>query len=102
MDEIVIKIIAISGEARSNALMAIDQAIEDNIDQAEAMMARSHESLTAAHEYHTKLLTKEAQGDPIAINLLLIHASNILSNAEAAYDYAEKLIKVIKTKLHRA
>lgn len=99
MEEQIIKIIAIGGEARSCALMAIDGAIEGDFQKAEEMMEKSRAATSMAHEFHTQLLTMETKGAPVEVNLLLIHASNILSNAEGAYDYAEKLIKLIQTKL---
>ena len=51
-----------------------------------------------AHEAHTKLLFAEANGEKVEINLLLIHASNHMSNAEMLVNVAECFINSYKTR----
>lgn len=99
INEISCQIIAFAGDGKSYALEAIDNAERGDIDGAYEALKKCDESILKAHEIHTSLLVKEAQ-DPgcIQATMMLIHASNHLSNAEVSRDLVEHFINIYKKK----
>lgn len=97
INEIACQIIAFAGDGKSYALEAIADAERNDFESAEENLKHCDESILKAHEIHTSLLVKEAQ-DPgcITATMMLIHASNHLSNAELSRDFADKLINLYK------
>lgn len=99
INEISCQIIAFAGDGKSYALEAIDNAELGNFDEAEQLLNKCDESILKAHEIHTNLLVKEAQNPGcIQATMMLIHASNHLSNAEISRDLAERFINFYKKK----
>lgn len=99
INEISCQIIAFAGDGKSYALEAIDNAERGDIDGAYEALKKCDKSILKAHEIHTSLLVKEAQ-DPgcIQATMMLIHASNHLSNAEVSRDLVEHFVNIYKKK----
>lgn len=97
INEIACQIIAFAGDGKSYVLEAIDNAENGNLLEAEENLQKSDEAIQRAHEIHTSLLVKEAQ-DPGCVvgTMMLIHASNHLSNAELSRDLADRIINLCK------
>ena len=83
------QIISSAGEARSIAILAVEEAKKGNIKKAREMLAQAKEAMLEAHEAQTKLITQEMSGDPIAINVLLIHSQDHLMTTIAYHQSAE-------------
>ena len=59
LEEIAMMIIANSGQARSDAFAALQEAKKGNFEDAEKLLKEAEESLQTAHESHRELLKME-------------------------------------------
>lgn len=75
-------IIAYSGESISSSMEAVEAARQGDQKAVLERMASADEALAKAHEVHTELLVREANGEKIEMSLMLIHASTHMANAE--------------------
>ena len=90
------KMIASAGNAKSSSLMAIREAREGNFDAAEELLKAADEDLHDAHRMQTEMLTEEARGNSVKLNIILIHAQDHLSGAILARDFAEEFIALYR------
>ncbi|QDO91006.1 PTS lactose/cellobiose transporter subunit IIA [Dolosigranulum pigrum] len=94
--ETTMTLITYGGNAKSSAMEAIYAAKESNFELAEKKLEEASESLKKAHNSQTALLTQEASGDSVELNLLMVHAQDHLMNAITFKDLATELIDVYK------
>ncbi len=93
MDEMIIfGLITASGNAKSDAMEAIQHAKVGNIEAARASIEEAEASLREAHKTQTSLIQSEAKGDKIEVSILLIHAQDHLMNAIMMKDIATEFI----------
>ncbi|MDX8000513.1 PTS lactose/cellobiose transporter subunit IIA [Xenorhabdus sp. Reich] len=88
----IIALLVHSGSARSNALMALQQAKEGNFQQAEVLMEESRQETRAAHVIQTKLIGLDEGCGKLSINLITVHAQDHLMNAMVIQDLANNII----------
>lgn len=91
-------IIANSGDARSYAFRALEEAKGGNFKEAEKMLVKSQESANLAHKAQTELLVKEANGEKQEINVLLIHSQDHLMTSMLAVELINEIILLYKNK----
>ena len=91
-------IIANSGDARSYAFRALEEAKVGNFEAAEEMLNKSQESANLAHKAQTDLLIKEANGEKQEINVLLIHSQDHLMTSMLAVELITEFIVLYKNK----
>lgn len=91
VEELAVFIIANAGDSKSNSIAAIEAAKEGDFKKAHECLELSEKALVEAHKSHTHLIVKDSQGG-IPLTFLLVHASNHLSNAELAKEFAEQLV----------
>lgn len=96
IEQKIMEMIAYSGESRSYATKGIHRAAEGSFEEAEELIRQSEESLLNAHQRHTDLLVYEAQGNPLEISMLLIHATQHLAIAEVMNQMACETITILK------
>lgn len=89
---IAMNIIANSGEARSFAFRALDEAKKGNYEESEKLMKSSKESAIEAHKVQTELLVSEADGEKADINVLLIHSQDHLMTSMLAQELIKEII----------
>ncbi|MDZ7835104.1 MAG: PTS lactose/cellobiose transporter subunit IIA [Alkalibacterium sp.] len=94
--EIVMTLIMHGGDARSSSMEAIHAAKDEDYDLARTKLEGADASIKKAHVIQTELLSKEASGEHIEINLLLVHAQDHLMNAMTYRDLAEEMIDLYK------
>lgn len=97
-EEIIMQLIASSGEARSRCLKAIRKARQGDFPIAETLLVEVKNFLIQAHKIQTKLIQSEIQGEPFPISLLIIHAQDHLMNAMTMRDLAIEIIEILKEK----
>ena len=85
-DAIVMNLVVNSGEARSIAMEAFEEAT--------AKIAQARETINAAHNFQTELVQKEINNDPVPMSLLMCHGQDHLMTAMVVIDLAEKFIEV--------
>ena len=84
LEEIAMMIIANSGQARSDAFAALQEAKKGNFEDAEKLLKEAEESLQTAHESHRELLKM--------VSILLCHAQDHLMGSALALDLIREMI----------
>lgn len=91
-------IIANSGDARSFAFQALEEAKQGNFDMADQLMKKSDEAANLAHKAQTELLFAEANGNKQDINVLLIHSQDHLMTSMLASELIKEIMLLYKNK----
>ncbi|QIQ20503.1 PTS lactose/cellobiose transporter subunit IIA [Zophobihabitans entericus] len=99
-EEIIMQLITNSGDARSSCLKAIRSARKGDFAEADALLAKTKESLSLAHKTQTTLIQNEMKGESFPVSLLIIHAQDHLMNAITMRDLATEIIEILKAKTH--
>lgn len=95
-DLISMQIIASSGDARSSAFGALEEAKNGNFEEADELLKQCNVAATEAHKAQTQLLFDEANGTKHDINVLLIHAQDHLMSSMLATELIKELIELYK------
>lgn len=95
-EELTFGIIATAGAARSAAFEALRAAQADDFEKADTLMAQSREAGLSAHERQTQLLTEEARGNHVAVDVMLVHAQDHLMTAMLAQDLITEMIRMCR------
>ena len=90
------QIISNSGDAKSYLFEALKDAREENFKDAEECIKKAEKSLEKAHEFHSKILTQEAQNESIKISLLLVHAEDQLACTGMLLDITKEMLLMNK------
>jgi len=75
------EIIGYAGDSKSHSKLAIDAAREGNFDEIKEHLKLAEQGMLEAHECQTGLLTEEANGNPIPVNIITVHAQDHLTMA---------------------
>lgn len=94
--EVATELIAHAGVAKSCALEAIDEASEGRFDSAEELIQEGRAEMVSAHDAQFGLLSQEASGNPVDVNIILVHALDHLTMAVMTLDLAERIISLQK------
>lgn len=96
-ETIVMELVVKGGNARSNAILAIQAAREKNFERASALMGECRRALLSAHEVQTKLIQEELNGEgETRMSLIMIHGQDHLMNAMTVQDLAEQMIEMYR------
>lgn len=90
------EMIAANGSARSYFMEAIEAAKEGDFEEAEKLMEEGEKMLAEGHHAHGGLLTQEASGDKVKVDLLLVHAEDQMMSAETFRIMAMEIIDIHK------
>lgn len=85
-----------AGNAKSTALMAIEAARDFDFEEAERCLKEATENMRKAHQAQFDMIQQEAGGNPIEVNIILVHAQDHLTMAMMARDNAEEFINLYK------
>ncbi|WP_042461505.1 PTS lactose/cellobiose transporter subunit IIA [Neobacillus dielmonensis] len=88
------ELIAIAGDSKSESMQAIECAREFQFEEAKEHLKKANEKLKGAHGSHFSLIQKEASGEKVEVNLILVHAEDHLSGAILMKDQAEEFIEL--------
>ncbi|GMA45762.1 PTS lactose/cellobiose transporter subunit IIA [Tetragenococcus muriaticus] len=94
--EAVMGLIMYGGNAKSDAMEAIAAAKKGDFETADQKLKDADESLNQAHQSQTSMLTEEAQGKHMDINLLTVHSQDHLMTAIAFKDLATEIIDLYR------
>lgn len=86
------QIILHAGNARSDAMEALQLAKNGRFEEAAQKMEAADEAFTEAHHMQTNLLHDEANGKTTELSVILIHAQDHLMNALTVKDLAVEMI----------
>ena len=90
--DIAFKMIADAGDSRADSIYAIQEAQKGNIEIAKNLLLSAKKKMQNSHKFQFDLITAEANGNSIEINILLIHAEDHLSMATIMIDVASAFI----------
>lgn len=94
--EVIMGLIMYGGDAKSNAVEAIQAAKSGDFELAKTKIADAEASLTQAHHSQTQMLTKEAQGEKAEVSLLMVHGQDHLMTSIAFTDLAKEIVDLYK------
>ncbi|GAA0591878.1 PTS lactose/cellobiose transporter subunit IIA [Virgibacillus siamensis] len=94
MEHVIMGIIMHSGDAKSNAMEAIQHAKANEMKKAEQLLEQAEKELLEAHGEQTGLIQKEARGEKTELSLLLVHAQDHLMTATTFKDLAKEFIEL--------
>ena len=84
-----------AGNAKSLALMAIEAAREFDFEEAEKDLKESAEEFHLAHQAQSDMIQGEANGNPVELNIVLVHAQDHLTMATMAQEFIN-LYRLVK------
>jgi PTS system cellobiose-specific IIA component len=85
-----------AGEARSQAMMAIQFARKREWAAADEALLASSEAAKGAHHIQTQLIGADEGCGKVPVTLILVHAQDHLMNAMLCRDLAEELVMLRK------
>lgn len=97
-EEVSFEIIASAGQARSLAFEALGYARDNNFIKARELIEESKKESLLAHRCQTRLLTQEASGDHVDVDVLLVHAQDHLMTAQLTRELIEEIINLYEIK----
>jgi Phosphotransferase system cellobiose-specific component IIA len=99
--EIAMTLIAYSGESRTFAFQALEAAKKQDFEKAKEYIEKSEMSSLKAHKAQTELLVKEANGDTVSVNVLLVHSQDHLMTSMLALELIKEIIELHEVKENR-
>ncbi len=96
MEMISFGIVASAGQARSLAMEAIKSARTGDFEDARSKLKESEQAGLGAHNEQTKLLAREAGGDHVPVDILLVHSQDHLMTSMLAQDLAAELVTLFE------
>ena len=96
MELVCFKIISAVGEAKSDYVLAMEEAEKGDYELAAKRMEEGDECFLRGHKEHASLIQKEASGERTEVCLLLMHAEDQLMAAETIKLMAGKIIALNK------
>jgi len=94
--EAIMGLIVNAGNAKSDAMEAIQAAKNGEFEEADEKLKAAEAALVEAHHAQTKLLTAEANGEALTITLLTIHSQDHLMTSITFNDLAKEVIDVYR------
>lgn len=96
VEEVSMKLIAHSGDSRTNAFNALKAAKEGDFAKAEELLKLAKEDNVLAHKAQTDLLFAEANDEHVEVNVLLVHAQDHFMTSMLAIELIEEMIRLEK------
>ena len=94
--EAAFELILHAGNAKSNAMLAIREARNFHFEEAEKKMQSAEEETVLAHQTQTELIQKEAQGERVTVDLIMVHAQDHLNGAMLIMEQAKEIIHIYR------
>ncbi len=98
-EQTVMELLINAGEARSQAMIAMQQARKGEWSQVDVALAASDEAIKAAHKIQTALISADEGIGKIPVTLILVHAQDHLMTAMLCRDLADELV-LLRKELH--
>lgn len=95
-EQIMMELLINAGEARSQAMSAIQFARKKQWQQADEALAASLEASKGAHHIQTRLIGADEGAGKVPVTLILVHAQDHLMNAMLCRDLAEEIVLLRK------
>lgn len=95
--QLAFQIILHAGNSKSKSMMAMQKAREGDIVESTNLVTQANEDLNEAHLIQTKLSQAEICGEPVDMNIIMVHAQDHLGMAMVMRDVANEIIHIYKT-----
>ncbi len=90
------QLIAEAGDAKSEAMQAIQAARKGDFERAKELLKSAKEKSARAHDLQLDMIQQESSGIPVEVNIVLVHAQDHLTMATLMCDIAEEMIELYK------
>lgn len=95
--DVVMKLIVPSGNARSEAIRAIELARKGSFDEAEDKIEAAQQSLNEAHECQSEIIRAALNGEgESAVSLVMAHGQDHLMNAITICELAKQMVLMMR------
>ena len=91
------EIIATAGDSKGYSMDAICDAKKGDFESAQEKLKEANKGLLKAHELQTDMISQEAGGDSVPVNIILVHSQDHLTMANVALELADEIISLYKT-----
>lgn len=83
-----------AGNSKSKSMEAIAEGRNYDFSLAKEKIEEAKAELILAHKIQTDLIREEINGDEVAMNILMVHAQDHLTNAMMMKEMAEEFIRI--------
>lgn len=97
LETICFELISKVGFARSSYIEAIQCAKEGKTKECQELVDIGNEAFSEGHKVHSKMIQQEASGKSVKVNVILLHAEDLLMSAEAFKILSSEFIDVYHT-----
>lgn len=85
-------LIGIAGDSKAESMAAIECGKKGDFEGARQHLAAADEAMVKAHDAQTEMLQREAEGNPVPVNIILVHAQDHMTMAQVMRDMAEQFL----------
>ncbi|MEY8351799.1 PTS lactose/cellobiose transporter subunit IIA [Lachnospiraceae bacterium 54-53] len=97
LEEVITELVVNGGNAKSRAIEAIEAARKGDFELADEKIREADDYVTAAHEFQTGIIQKEASGEEaMEVSLIMVHGQDHLMNAMTTRDLAVQIVDLCK------
>ncbi len=89
-------LIGIAGDSKAESMAAIECGRQGDFEGARRHLAAADEAMVKAHDAQTEMLQQEAEGNPVPVNIILIHAQDHMTMAQVMRDMADQFIALYR------
>ena len=83
-----------AGNSKSCSMMAIEASRNFEFDKAKEYLLEAERELSEAHQRQTEIIQQEAMGNPVELNIILVHAQDHLMTSMTVKDLAIEIIDI--------
>ncbi len=95
--EVAFELILNAGNSKAKSMEAIECAREYDFEAAERFLKEAQAELRLAHQQQTGMITQEASGNKVDVNIIMVHAQDHLTTAMILINQAEEFISLYKS-----
>ena len=95
--ELAFGLILNAGNSKAKSMEAIESAKKFDFDSASKLLKEAEEELRLAHKLQTGMISQEAGGEKVDVNIIMVHAQDHLTTAMIIMNQAEEFISLYKT-----
>lgn len=90
--QVALQLILHAGNAKGSAMQAIDAAEAGDFERAQECLESARTAMSSAHELQFDMVQREANGEAVELNIILVHAQDHLTMAIMSIDFAERFV----------
>lgn len=90
--QVPMEMIVLAGRSRTASMNAVSSAREGRFSEAERELDEARALLLESHRNQSDLITQEAQGNPVPLSIVLVHAQDHLVSASLMRDLAGEFV----------